>query len=553
MGFQEEDARARVEKEEKQEKDSLLKEIDRVSDKIEELNVNGGIETEIDNMRMTLTSLQSQLRPSSVPAQVDVRRESSRLYSAGAKGSPKRTGQVLSPSALLIVGAMENNDGDETDCVHARIPKVGEKIPDHRITVYVKERNPRNRPQSFVDKKIQQVKENRISIMLEKEAAIKKRVNDQIERKRQYTERQYLQALQTSWMMIISRFARVNVMVNAVFYERHELLRWKNASRDEKSVRDIEIWWPRQYIIFKLYKKFPWTRFALATLFMNRWRKLRIAQRYASQALIVRFVSDVTGLGETMRKIYVFRLKVRRCQEWVYMYFKLYFARLQVLWKALQREEERLKKVVAQGARIKNRRDNMLIKCIKGFGEKLDKIDQVSSNISTLLKFQEGLDSRRMLKVSLTRREKSIRMSSRTVSQMRQWKTEMESTENGAEKMEFLEQLLRELRHANVVKNDAMKHRTIGKGPRADEHDARAFLKSNNNNPMPKLAETLSELEDPTIKRSRRSPFYMLTGNGGALDVIREWCERYMRSKYFEEFQLVDEQGKNPTYLLKRS
>lgn len=119
--------------------------------------------------------------------------------------------------------------------------------------------------------------------------------------------------------------------------------------------------------------------------------------------------------------------------------------------------------------------------------------------------------------------------------------------------MEFLEQLLRELRHANVVKNDAMKHRTIGKGPRSDEHDARAFLKSNNNNPMPKLAETLSELEDPTIKRSRRSPFYMLTGNGGALDVIREWCERYMRSKYFEEFQLVDEQGKNPTYLLKRS
>ena len=91
-----------------------------------------------------------------------------------------------------------------------------------------------------------------------------------------------------------------------------------------------------------------------------------------------------------------------------------------------------------------------------------------------------------------------------------------------------------------------MKNRKIGKGPRSDEKDAKVFLKNDSRTScMPKLAATLAELEDPNIKRSKLTPFYMLTGNGGAIDVIKEWAERYMRSKYFEEFLLVEEDLKN--------
>ena len=513
---------------------------------------------------MTLIAVESQLRPLTAPLLGEKSRKSK---STGASRRPTSTGgvpdqnparpsksfrkfgPVLSQSALKYldgeIGEDEYEEEEEGKGDEIAPLRKAEEVTQ-RATFYV-ERLPRNRPKSFVDKKIEQVQQNRMTLIREKEAAIKKRVEDRVEKKKQMVELQRMRGLQTSWMTLISTFSRFNIMVNAVLYERKELLRWKNASRDEKSVRDIEIWWPRQYIIFKLYKKFPWSRFALASLFMNRWRKLRIAQRYASQNLIVRFIKDVTGLGETMRKIYQFRMKVKRCQDWVYMYYKLNFARLQVLWKALQREEERLKKVVAQGMKIKNKRNSMFVSSIKGFGDKVGMIDQVSSNISTLLKFQEGLDTRRQHKDNMTRSKQSMRVANRIIPLMLTWKSEMEATENGVEKMAFLIQLLNELRRANVVKNDAMKHRTSGKGPRADEYDAKIFLENKNKNPMPKLAETLLELEDPSVKRSKRSPFYMLTGNGGAIDAIREWTERFMRAKYFEEFELVEDEARNPT------
>jgi len=122
----------------------------------------------------------------------------------------------------------------------------------------------------------------------------------------------------------------------------------------------------------------------------------------------------------------------------------------------------------------------------------------------------------------------------------------VQATEDGAEKMEFIMELLRKLRHANVVKNDAAKHRTIGKGPRSDESDAKVFL-SDSKVSMPKLAASLAEMEDPTINRSLRHPFYMLTGNGGALEEIREWIDKYYKRKYHDEFMIVEDEAKNPT------
>ena len=186
----------------------------------------------------------------------------------------------------------EESDGGEDDNFDEDLPTTySPYVPPPPV-----ERNPRNRPMSFVDKKIKSVQENRLQLMMQKEALIKKRVEDRIEKRKQNAEKQRLQALQTSWLLIIAHFSRLNVMKNIVLRQRMELRKWANASRDKKAVRDIELWWPKQFIIYKLYKKFPFCRFALATLFMNRWRKLRIAQRYAAQALVIQFVGDDLGI-----------------------------------------------------------------------------------------------------------------------------------------------------------------------------------------------------------------------------------------------------------------
>ena len=97
---------------------------------------------------------------------------------------------------------------------------------DEKFSIYtrycpppIRERNPRNRPMSFVDKKIKSVQESRLELMKQKEALIKKRLDDRIEKRKENAERQRLQALQTSWLLIIAHFSRLNVMKNIV--EQH--------------------------------------------------------------------------------------------------------------------------------------------------------------------------------------------------------------------------------------------------------------------------------------------------------------------------------------------
>ena len=475
------------------------------------------------------------------------------------RNSRKKFGNVLSQAARNyfeglekgLVGIEDDSDEDKSKAA-SDINEEDEDIIDELSTYTrykpppVVERRPRDRPLSFVDKKIQTVQQNRLQLIQQKEALTKKRLDDRIEKRKQNAEKQRIVALKTSWMIIIAHFSRLNVLKNILEEHRTELKKWANASRDKKAVRDIELWWPKQFIHYKLHKKFPFSRFALATLFMNRWRKMRIKQRNQAQALIVQFIGDVTGLGETMRKVYVFRVKVKRVQEWVRMYFQLYFARLQVLWKVLQQEEEKLRKIVSRGAQIKLRRARNSVNKIKGFGQKANLIEQVSGNISSLLKFQEEMGSRRKHKSMVDGDRSQKIVGNKVVSKMRQWQAEAMATEDGAEKMEFIVQLLQKLRHANVVKNDAAKHRTIGKGPRSDASDAKIFL-SDNKVSMPKLAASLAEMEDPNVKSSKRYPFYMLTGNGGALDEIREWIHKYYHRKYYEEFMVVEEETRNPT------
>jgi hypothetical protein len=395
---------------------------------------------------------------------------------------------------------------------------------------------------SFVDKKLKDVQANRLKIINEYESSLRKRIEDKILKRQSISARQHLQAFQTSWMLLISQFSRIKIMTGIVEFERAERRRWMTASRDKKSVRVIELWWPLANIYNKLYRKHPRVRFTLATLFMNRWRKLRISERYRAQALIKKFISDVTGLGETMRKVYLFRVKVIRTQRWVKSYFKLYFARIQVLWKMLQREEAKLMHVVRAGMRIKSFRAKRSLSTIRGFGEKAKLIDQVSTNISSLLKYQEGLQHQRKLQRDIeNRKSKEYRKSAGAVSDLNSWRAEIIATEDGVEKLSFLTRLLMQLRFANIVKNDAMKHRTVGKGPRADFNDAKLFLVRESNS-MPKLADTLKSMEDPSVKVSI-APFYMLTGNGGGLDVVKEWIGVFMRRKYKEEFELVQQEA----------
>jgi len=392
---------------------------------------------------------------------------------------------------------------------------------------------------SFVDKKIEAVQKNRDRLVAEEINAIQKRVNDRIQKRMLNSAQQHKQALQTSWMLLISQFSRCNIISNIVHYDRSERIRWANASRDKKAVRTIELWWPNTYIIYKLYKKNPWTKEIFAKLFMVKWRRLRVEERHTSQALVVQFVKDVTGLGETVRKVYEFRKKVTRVQRWIRGFFWLKHSRLVVLGKALEKEVQKLMLVVQQGIRQKLRKARRVLDSIKGFGEKVRAIDQVSDNINNLLRYQEQLENHRKRGAAKGSAEVwRKRKSNNPVIEINNWRSDMEDIEDGAEKAAFVEMLLHQLRQRHFVSQEAlaMQSRNIGIGPRANIDEAKFFLNSESKNSMPKLMEALKHMDNPIVRAKKTAPFYMLTGNGGGLDRAREWAEFYLKQKHGEYF-----------------
>ena len=95
----------------------------------------------------------------------------------------------------------------------------------------------------------------------------------------------------------------------------------------------------------------------------------------------MKFIRDVTGLGEIMIKVYSFRHRVKHSQKFVEEFIEMKFHRLQLLWKALEREEMKLQAdVVAQNAR-KLKRSRQTVTHLRGLGDTARMIDSVSSSL----------------------------------------------------------------------------------------------------------------------------------------------------------------------------
>jgi hypothetical protein len=43
-------------------------------------------------------------------------------------------------------------------------------------------------------------------------------------------------------------------------------------------------------------------------------------------------------------------------------------------------------------------------------------------------------------------------------------------------------------------------------------------------------------MENPVFRSKKTRAFYMLTGNGGALDRVKEWAQFFVKNKYGEYF-----------------
>jgi hypothetical protein len=208
---------------------------------------------------------------------------------------------------------------------------------------------------------------------------------------------------------------------------------------------------------------------------------------------------------------------------------------LSVLGKALEKEISKLMLVVKQEKQRQIRQARKALSAVKGFGDKVRAIDQVSENIGQLLEFQSQLENRRKKANSRSIGQSGNKVN-QPVNEINIWRAEMEATDDGVEKVYFLEMLVKQLRNRHIVSKEAMKQVNVGKGPRADLNDAKIFLNSDSKNSMPKLTASLKYMENPIVRSKKTQTFYMLTGNGGALDRVKEWAEYFVKHKYGEYF-----------------
>jgi len=361
--------------------------------------------------------------------------------------------------------------------------------------------SPENRL-SVINAKLNHVKEVRETLIQQEQEHILEKIRERESLKQQRAEQLKLLQLQSSWLVNIAQCSRFSVLYYKLVAHRAEVLKWKTASIEKKAVRLIETWWPFALITLKL-KRETTTRNLISLCTRSVWWKIQRRKRYEAQAIIFKFISDVTGLGETVAKVYAFRSKIKICQRYVRDFLNIKLHRLQLLWKSLETKETRLR-VVLESANLKKlAKSRRAVGTMRGMGTTARLIEGVSKDLENLLTAQDSKKDKWARNKRLEDDDQK-RGKGSALDRMNAWRNEMISTAtNGAQKIAYLENVLRQQRKRHVISIDNMTKRDVSEGgPRATLADARALLDMKSKDDISKLqvVQSVQNQKGPTGK-----------------------------------------------------
>jgi len=356
---------------------------------------------------------------------------------------------------------------------------------------------------------------------------------DRITRRQQKAAREHLI---TTWLVISTTCSRVEKMISGVLQLRDETEKWSNASKEKKSVRTIELWWPNRFTELKM-KRNPEKMMNLRVGVRKLWCKIQIRKRHSSCNLVQQFIRDTTGMGETVKKIYAFRAKIIMVQNHVRDFFKIKLARLRNLMVYWDYVEAREREKMSRAEELMNTKSREAADKIKGFGETLRKIDTVAEGVQTLhAREDERTKWRAMADNKAPSTNVVLQVGNLT---LMQWVDRVKKYHpGGEEKIEYCTKLLAEARKRHIIAQDASLVPVEDRKPiQLSIKDAAMFLRDGS-----ERLDVLGSRLDPERSSAVRKSFMMHTGSGRhAMDKI----DTYIHKQMVKEFRVMKEERAN--------
>ena len=187
--------------------------------------------------------------------------------------------------------------------------------------------------------KLQKARKNREELSMKKEQDTLDKIRAKENKILQKKMAAEMQGVRLAWLTVIARATRISSLTEIVKRIRQKQAKWKTASQEKKAVRIIEIWWPDRLILLKIHRNRDILRPLLSQAIRFMY-KLKTRKCRASAALVVQFIQDTTGMGETVKKVYAFRTKIVTLQRHARTKFRIHQSRLAMMMLMLEQKEE---------------------------------------------------------------------------------------------------------------------------------------------------------------------------------------------------------------------
>jgi hypothetical protein len=334
-------------------------------------------------------------------------------------------------------------------------------------------------------------------------------------------EKSEVMVKQQIWLHLIVHFARANKLQQHIIKHRSQKIKLQFIKLRKQSVTMIINW----YRHYRLRRKMRQNAFFLAKIriqFAVYVRRRRVQKCRAAAAILVHFINCVNGSSVRTQKLYKFRGRVIKIQTVFGQFYHCQRARLKLLHIAFQRE---LHLARLDRNQEKSNRERISVRSMKKtqfFGEAVQKLDDICSNLSLMIAKRNIVNNLKMKQLRQLQNEAEKKRanpnsppipgdSSLQNTSRRQYESILKRVLGNQRKRHILSQKgMIEHAKTRIVMRQAV-----------DPADVKEFLTTVNH-----AGPTYLVLDHKEVEKFKYSPLILLTGGGGALHELRDIARR---------------------------
>jgi len=375
------------------------------------------------------------------------------------------------------------------------------------------------------DVNIMKVRERKFNIEKERERQIIRNINKKFHLDLEANE--HLKR-QKSWISIILALRYMPPMFTMIKARRYHLIMTIKFRKEAKSVSIIQRWWSNIKIRTK-FKRDMKLLFFLRFFVIRANTILKLRDRRKAVLLIRQFVSDASSGAKRVIAIYNFRKNCMTVQRWFRSWFEVKKARLQSLWKAMERIMKRRHEESIKQARINEINALKAISAMEGFDKTLNQLNVMNKKIDQLVQKEQ-----RIMKSVIRSQQKEDKNLSELIGAAKDtfkkveevpikekraksgkgwYQCKMEDPD-AAVKMKILSDCLKQQRRRHIRKEEQELRRSKKIKVIYDLNEVKEFL----------LSDTVGVPVAQKVEGTKRIPFLLLTQGGiDSLDGISNY------------------------------